>query len=177
MGRITLVTGGARSGKSSYALKLAQALSPPRYFIATCPRIDPELEGRIRRHREERRHQGWHTVEEERDLAKVVQKITSGVVVVDCLTLWVNNLFFAAPDISEETISRHTADLLERCSHKDVTYLFVTNEVGWSIVPENSQARRYRDLVGRCNQVMADAAHRVVLVACGQPLTIKNVEP
>lgn len=179
MAEIILVTGGARSGKSGYAQSLAEAETGTRVFIATCPPAaetgDREMAARIDRHREQRRQKGWQTIEEQLDLAGVLQDCTSHeVLLVDCLTLWVNNLLFhGSGDFSEDEIVEKGRELLAACAFCKGTVILVTNEVGLGIVPENPRAREYRDLVGRLNQVIARGADRVVLVTCGCPLTIK----
>ena len=97
MAEIILITGGSRSGKSAFAQKTAEALPGPRAYIATCPVIDPETEKRIRKHREARRGKGWETIEETVDLAGAIRRaVTCRVLLVDCLTLWINNLLHEA---------------------------------------------------------------------------------
>ncbi len=178
MGRLILVTGGARSGKSDYALQLAQSLPGPRCFIATCPVVDSEMDERIARHREERAWAEWQTVEEQTDIAAIL--LAHGddpVCLIDCLTLWVNNFMYLAEQsgklFSDEEM-RHQGDLLIRAAnvHRG-TVICVTNEVGMGIVPDNPAARFYRDLVGRCNRMMAAAAAEVYLISCGIPLRLK----
>ncbi|MDO8948173.1 MAG: bifunctional adenosylcobinamide kinase/adenosylcobinamide-phosphate guanylyltransferase [Desulfocapsaceae bacterium] len=178
MGRLILVTGGARSGKSDYALQLAQSLPSPRCFIATCPVVDSEMDERITRHREEREGAEWQTVEEQTDIAAILRSHQdSPVCLIDCLTLWVNNLLYNA-DMSEKLFGdaevRRQCDLLtEAASIHQGTVICVTNEVGMGIVPDNAAARVYRDLVGRCNRMIAAAASEVYLVSCGIPLRLK----
>ena len=181
MARVILITGGARSGKSDYALRLAETLPGPRVFVATCPPLDDEMRERIRKHRQERLKRHWHTIEEPVDPAKTLSD--SGhftVFLVDCLTLWVNNLLYRAEKdgvvLSEEVMEQYCGDLLEACSGVQGTVIFVTNEVGLGIVPDNKVARTYRDLVGRCNQVIAGGSDEVYLVSCGIPLTLKKKE-
>ncbi|MBU0665220.1 MAG: bifunctional adenosylcobinamide kinase/adenosylcobinamide-phosphate guanylyltransferase [Proteobacteria bacterium] len=178
MGRLILVTGGARSGKSDYALQLAQSLPSPRCFIATCPVVDSEMDERIARHREEREGEDWQTVEEQTDIAAILRRHQNdSVCLVDCLTLWVNNLLYHVEQSGKmftDTEMRHQCDLLtEAASIHQGTVICVTNEVGLGIVPDNPSARLYRDLVGRCNRMMAAAASEVYLVSCGIPLQLK----
>ncbi len=178
MGRLILVTGGARSGKSDYALQLAQSLPGPRCFIATCPVVDSEIDERIARHREEREGAEWQTVEEQTDIAAVLRSHHDyPVCLIDCLTLWVNNLMYRVEQSSEvftDAEMRQQCDILtEAASIHQGTVICVTNEVGMGIVPDNAAARVYRDLVGRCNRMMAAAASEVVLVSCGIPLHLK----
>lgn len=179
MGRIILVTGGSRSGKSDYALKAAEQLEKPRVFIATCPRIDGEMEDRIERHQARRAASEWTTVEETLDLEGALQRDpAAATIIVDCLTLWINNLMYEAElknaAIDESIIARRAAGVAEAARSVPATVFFVTNEIGLGIIPDNPASRLYRDLVGRCNQTMGGAADEVVLVTCGVPLKIKG---
>ncbi|MDD3814671.1 MAG: bifunctional adenosylcobinamide kinase/adenosylcobinamide-phosphate guanylyltransferase [Desulfocapsaceae bacterium] len=178
MGRLILVTGGARSGKSDYALQLAQSLPSPRCFIATCPVVDSEMDERIARHRLERAGTEWQTVEEQTEIAAVLrQHQNDPVCLIDCLTLWVNNLMYRVEQsgkLFSDSEMRHQCDLLTGAvSIHQGTVICVTNEVGLGIVPDNPAARLYRDLVGRCNRMVAAAASEVYLVSCGIPLRLK----
>jgi adenosylcobinamide kinase / adenosylcobinamide-phosphate guanylyltransferase len=176
---VILVAGGSRSGKSDYARTRAEAIKGPRVFIATCPQVDEEMGERIRKHQLARRQANWHTVEEHVNICGALRASQAyDVFLVDCLTLWVNNLLYRAVGqggtISEEYIVRKCNELEEVCSLLHGTFFFVTNEVGTGIVPEDSQSRLYRDLVGRCNQQVASWANEVVLVSCGLPLVLKS---
>lgn len=183
MGKIILVTGGARSGKSSYALERAETLSFKRLFLATCPNIDAgedsEMTERVRRHQEERQGRGWVTIESETELAGVFSDQGSGfdVVLLDCITLWVNNVLFSqenqGSEVTDQTIGALCKQWLGAAEKFPGTVIIVTNEVGLGIVPDNALARKYRDLVGTCNQLIGKIADEVVLVSCGIPLTIK----
>lgn len=179
MAKIILITGGSRSGKSAYAQKLAESLEGPRTYIATCPVVDEEMRQRIRRHQLAREGGRWQTVEEPLDVAgAVAANKASPVLLLDCLTLWVSNLMFQARDQAgkptEDDVADRCRQLLHACRDHAGTILFVTNEVGLGIVPENELARRYRDLVGRCNQTIAAGADVVTLVVCGLPLHLKG---
>ena len=179
MVKIILVTGGSRSGKSIHAQKLGESLVGPRAYVATCPVVDEEMRLRILRHQEARRGRGWRTMEETVDLAGVLGRCGGvSVLLVDCLTLWVNNLLYHAQrngaDVDEEQVARRCEDLLAACRRRGGTVILVTNEVGMGIVPENPLARKYRDLVGRCNQIIAAGADTVTLVTCGIPLNLKG---
>lgn len=179
MGSVTLVTGGSRSGKSAFAQQLGEEGAGPRLFLATCPVIDPEMAGRIRRHVQDRQQGGWETVEETIDLAGQLRSAHHyATVLIDCLTLWVNNLQYeaeqAAGQIDEDTIRRLAQKLLEAAREHPGEIIMVTNEVGLGIVPDNAAARLYRDLVGRCNQCIGREADKVFLVSCGIAQQIKG---
>lgn len=179
MARIALVTGGCRSGKSDYAQRLAESLPPPRLYVATCPVIDDEMAMRIERHRQSRRQRDWQTVEEPIDLEGVFRTHTRhNAILVDCVTLWINNLMYEAERdqrrISEEQIAETIELAIDAATAVQGDVIFVTNEVGWGVVPDNPQARRYRDLIGRANQVLAARAESVTLVCCGIPLQLKG---
>jgi len=181
MGKIILVTGGSRSGKSQYAQRTAETLPGPRAFIATCPDIDEEMRARIRRHQKARRGRGWHTIEEPLDIENAIRGANGfPSLVVDCLTLWINNLLYEADTtgktVSETEIVARCRGLISACDKHPGTILFVTNEVGMGIIPEHPLSRLYRDLVGRCNQTMAAASHRVILLVAGQPMELKTGE-
>jgi len=179
MAKIVLITGGCRSGKSAFAQASAEALPGPRAYVATCPVIDRETEERIRRHREARHGKGWETIEETVDLAGVLRRAGDyRVLLVDCLTLWINNLLYEAQrqgkGFTEETVADRCRELIDACGAFPGTAIFVTNELGMGIVPENETARRFRDIAGRCNQEIAAAAQTVTFVVSGIPLEIKN---
>lgn len=181
MADIILVTGGSRSGKSSHAQKLAETLGGPRAYLATCPILDEEMAERCRKHQEARSAAAWDTIEEERDIAGVIRKDrTHSVILVDCLTLWVNNLMYAAEQegklLTEEDIATDCRLLLEACKAFSGTVIFVTNEVGMGIVPGNPASRRFRDLAGRCNQIMAASANDVIFMVSGIPWPLKKRE-
>jgi adenosylcobinamide kinase/adenosylcobinamide-phosphate guanylyltransferase len=181
MAEIILITGGSRSGKSAFAEKTAEALPGPRTYIATCPAIDPEMEERIRKHREARRGKGWETIEETADLAGVIRRAGAcRVLLVDCLTLWINNLLYEAEKggeiFTEEAAAGLCRELTDSCRAFGGTVIFVTNELGMGIVPDNETARRFRDIAGRCNQEIAAAADTVTLVVSGIPLNLKSKE-
>ena len=178
MAEIILVTGGSRSGKSAFAQKTAEALPGPRAYIATCPVIDPETEERIRKHREARHGKDWETIEETVDLAGAVRRAVGyRVLLVDCLTLWINNLLYEAEKrgeiFTEEAAAGLCRELTDSCMAFGGTVIFVTNELGMGIVPDNETARRFRDIAGRCNQEIAAAADTVTLVVSGIPLRLK----
>lgn len=172
------ISGGARSGKSLYAEQRALALDGPRSYIATCPVLDKEMDARIELHRQRRAGQGWHTIEEPVDLASaLVATRTSAVVLVDCVTLWVNNMLYnsSAADkfISEGWMHSTTQKVIDAARLGERTVIFVSNELGMGIVPADALSRRYRDLVGRCNQTLATQADEAVFMVSGLPLSLK----
>lgn len=179
MAKIILVTGGARSGKSSYALELAESLADHKLFIATCPDLDTEMADRVDRHKKEREGRGWATIESQVDLASVftVQARAYDVVLVDCITLWVNNILYINEQksvaVSDSSIAELCGAWLQQADRLEAVVIVVTNEVGLGVVPDNALARKYRDLVGTCNQLIAKRADEVVLVSCGIPLRLK----
>jgi len=165
--QLTLVLGGARSGKSRYAETLIAAEPPPWAYIATAEPLDNEMRARIAAHRA-RRGTGWQTIEAPRDLAGALATNAGGAVLVDCLTLWLSNLMLADADVEAESAR------LERALTSIATpVVLVSNEVGSGIVPENALARRFRDAQGRLNQRIAARADRVVLMVAGLPLVVK----
>lgn len=170
--RLTLVTGGARSGKSTWAEGLATASRRPRRYIATAQAFDAEMQDRIARHRAQR-GEGWTTVEAPLELAAALEEAKpEEVVLVDCLTLWLSNHLLAGHDLAAE--AGRLVDALLACSAPVVC---VTNEVGWGIVPADPLSRRFRDEQGRLNQRLAALAGLVVAVLCGLPLALKGQVP
>lgn len=179
MAYMVLVTGGGRSGKSEYARRMAEAMEGPRGFVATCPSIDEEMDERIQRHRRARDKSKWETLEEPYHLDRVVRDAKAfNVLVIDCLTLWINNLMYQAEpegrSLGEDDVTERCRDLLDACNEFYGAIIFVTNEVGMGIVPENRASRLYRDLVGRCNQIIAESADQVTMVVSGIPFNLKN---
>ncbi|OPY93415.1 MAG: Bifunctional adenosylcobalamin biosynthesis protein CobP [Syntrophaceae bacterium PtaU1.Bin231] len=178
MARVILVTGGCRSGKSAYAQQLAESLTGRRTYVATSPIIDAEMAARVKKHREARARSAWDTIEAPLDLAGAVGRGGGeDILLVDCLTLWVNNVLHEAQregrKITEEQITVLCGDVLRTCRQRGGTVIFVTNEVGMGIVPDNPLARGFRDLAGRCNQTVAAKADEVWFVVSGIPVKIK----
>ena len=179
MSRIVLVTGGSRSGKSAHALRLAESRPGPWTFVATCPETDEEMAKKIEAHKQERDVRTWTTIEEEVDLAGAIGRAgAAGVILVDCLTLWVNNLMYRASsagrEVTEQQVAELTDAVIRAARSAPGTVIFVTNEVGLGIVPPDASTRLYRNLVGRCGQAIAAAADAAVLVVCGLPITLKG---
>lgn len=178
MARVVMVTGGTRSGKSEFAMRLAESLPGPRAFVATCPVSDDEMAERIRRHKARRAAGNWRTFEEATDLAGLLASLGEyRVILVECLTLWVNNLLFHEAEGEAALTEDRIRTLMDRAlmvsASLDASVVFVTNEVGMGIVPENPLARRWRDLVGACNQTAAAAADEAFMVVCGLPIRLK----
>ncbi len=170
MKRIILITGGARSGKSGYAEKLALSLSDAPVYLATARIWDEEFRERVRRH-QARRGPQWTNIEEEKQLSR--HDLSGRVVLVDCLTLWATNFFF---DL-ESDVDRALAALQEefdRFTQQDATFIFVTNEIGMGGTSDNAIQRRFTDLQGWMNQYAAARADEVILMVSGIPVKIKG---
>ena len=168
---VTLVLGGARSGKSVQAERLVEASRLRPVYVATSEPHDEEMRERIAAHRA-RRGEGWRTVEEPLHLADTLaaEAKPDRIVLVNCLTLWVSNLMMAERDIGHET--HRLTDTLAGGLEGPV--ILVSNEVGLGIVPDNALARAFRDHAGRLNEAVAAVADSVVFVAAGLPLRLKG---
>jgi adenosylcobinamide kinase/adenosylcobinamide-phosphate guanylyltransferase len=167
--RLTLVLGGARSGKSRYAEGLITARAPPWIYVATAQAGDDEMAQRIAAHRAQR-NAGWQMIEAPHDLAGALDAAAAHApLLVDCMTLWLSSRMLAEADLDAEI-----ARLEEALARRTGTAVLVSNEVGYGIVPDNALARRFRDAQGRLNQRMAARADRVVLVVAGLPLVVKG---
>lgn len=177
MATITLITGGARSGKSRFAQETAETYPGERLFIATAQPFDREMEVRIAKHREERANR-FTTMEAPFDLAAAVRNVSaaSRIIVVDCLTVWLGNLLFRYEN-DEAAIAAAIAEFTESIDNVAIDTLIVTNEVGMGIVPENALARRFRDLSGKLNSTVARRADNVYLCVCGLPMAVKGTLP
>ena len=173
MKRVTLVTGGARSGKSRHALSL-MAPYGKRAFIATAEAMDEEMCERIANHQAER-DDSYLTVEAPVRLADAIRGLPGEVeaAIVDCLTVWMGNLMHHLED-DDAAIQRETAELLEALRDPPVDIVLVTNELGMGIVPDNPMSRRFRDLAGWLNQDVAAVADTVTFVVSGMPMNLKE---
>jgi adenosylcobinamide kinase/adenosylcobinamide-phosphate guanylyltransferase len=168
MTKSILITGGARSGKSALAERMTLALGTPALYIATAEAWDDEMADRIARHRA-RRGAEWETVAEPLDLVRALTETDGGAPrLVDCVTLWLSNLMLGGHDWEAEVA--RIADLVPRLA---APVVFVTNEVGSGIVPDNALARAYRDAAGIANQRLADACDELWLCVSGHPLKVK----
>jgi adenosylcobinamide kinase / adenosylcobinamide-phosphate guanylyltransferase len=168
--RLTLVLGGARSGKSRHAEGLVAAFPTPWLYVATAEGLDDEMRDRIAEHRA-RRGADWETVDAPLDLPEVIARHRGRheVLLIDCLTLWLSNVMLSGRDTAAER-----ARLLQGLRGADKTIVAVSNEVGLGLVPDNALARRFRDEQGRLNAEVAALAEHVVLMAAGLPLVLKG---
>jgi adenosylcobinamide kinase/adenosylcobinamide-phosphate guanylyltransferase len=168
--KITFVLGGARSGKSSFAEKLVENSGLQPVYLATGRAFDKEMESRISIHRD-RRGNEWQTVEEPLDLVGALEKHAGHdrFVLVDCLTLWITNLMMA-----EQNVAAETKTLIAALRQLSGPVVFVSNEVGLGIVPENRMAREFRDHAGFLHQAVASVADEVYFMAAGLPLKMKG---
>lgn len=169
--RVTLVLGGARSGKSRFAESEALATGLRPIYVATAEIHDDEMRDRVSKHQKLREGQGWTTMEEPFDLAGLIEREAhqDRILLVDCLTLWLSNLMGA-----ERSVDAEMATLLSVLVTVSGPVFLVSNEVGMGIVPENKLAREFRDHAGRLHQQIAAAASEVYLVAAGLPLKLKG---
>jgi len=174
--RVVVVTGGARSGKSRFAKELAKQSGGEVVFVATASAQDEEMIRRIERHRRSRPRQ-WKMVEEEVDLVGVIDVLgeESKTVIIDCITLWLSNLIERGH--RDKEILQETKRLSRALLQSPHTVILVTNDVGSGIVPENALARRFRDLAGEVNQILASSSQEVYLMVAGIPVKIKPNKP
>ncbi len=172
MGKIIFILGGARSGKSTYALKMAKDAGRRVAFLATCEPLDREMKKRITLHKD-KRPSHWKTFEEPRDPVLLLKKIGSkfDYIVIDCLTLMISNLMLKG--LKEAAIERKINKLLDVLNKIKAQSVIVSNEVGLGIVPEKKLARDFRDIAGRMNQIVADKSDSVIFLVSGLPWRIK----
>ncbi len=170
MRKIILITGGQRSGKSSKAEQLALSLSPNPVYMATAHIWDDEFRERVRKH-QARRGPQWTNIEEETALSQ--HDMTGRVVVVDCVTLWLTNFFFANNSDVDKSLGLAKAEF-EKFTEPDATYIFVTNEIGSGGVSENAIQRKFTDLEGWMNQYIASKADEVILMVSGIEVKVKG---
>jgi adenosylcobinamide kinase / adenosylcobinamide-phosphate guanylyltransferase len=166
---IIYISGGARSGKSHYAQNLAKRLSPNPIYLATAQALDSEMEQRILRHQMDRDAR-WQNHEEPADLAGALRRLDAdgAVILIDCLTLWLSNLMLAECDIAAQR-----AALCALLPTLRATTIFVSNEVGMGIVPDNALSRHFRDEAGRLNQDIAALSHQAYFMVSGLPLRLR----
>lgn len=166
---VTLLIGGARSGKSTLSVEMGERSGLPVTFLATAQALDGDMAERIDRHRAER--PDWPVVEEPVDLVGALATVPGDhLVIVDCLTLWVSNLLFA--DLDDATIGRRAASFSAAIAGRPGPSVVVTNEVGLGLHPDTALGRRYRDLLGRVNQVVAARADRTLWLVAGRAVPL-----
>ena len=167
-----LLTGGSRSGKSRYALKLSKKYNK-KFFLATAEPLDEEMQERIERHQEER-GEGWVTLEEPLDLTRVLKKEQGRfeVLILDCITLWLNNLIMSGAGREEILAKLH--QFVEECKNSKGTIIVITNELGSGIIPMDASVRAFRDVAGEANQVLASEFDEVINMVSGIPVVIKS---
>lgn len=183
--QFTFILGGARSGKSAYAMALARRGNAPTLYVATATPSDAEMRAKIRRHRADRPKR-WTTIEEPIDLAErlAARAKPGAIAIIDCLTVWMGNLLerhvadFNAPKAAEIARAQRQArtELRRLCALPrggQLRLIVVSNEVGSGIVPDNPISRAYRELLGEANQYLAQRADRVVLMVAGLPVEVK----
>lgn len=170
MKRVVLITGGSRSGKSSYAEKLALELSENPVYLATARIWDEEFRERVQRH-QARRGPQWTNIEEEKYLSR--HTLAGRVIVVDCLTLWCTNFFFDLESDVDRALEAAKAEF-DRFTAQEATFLFVTNEIGMGGTSDNEIQRKFTDLQGWMNQYVAARADEVILLVSGIPVKIKG---
>lgn len=187
MGRLILVSGATRSGKSSFAETQAEKLDKPVAYLATAEALDLEMHNRIEHH-QRRRNPAWKTFEEPYEIDKVINDNQEKypIWVLDCITLYISNLLFAqigevegdnfVADHINEHILKKIDNLIAIINNANIDIFIVTNEIGWGLVPPDPISRLYRDIVGRVNQKLADAANEVYIVMLGIPVKIKPRE-
>ncbi|NOX20417.1 MAG: bifunctional adenosylcobinamide kinase/adenosylcobinamide-phosphate guanylyltransferase [Nitrospirae bacterium] len=173
-GEIVFVLGGARSGKSSFALNEAEGIGSKRAYVATARITDNEMAERVRRHQAERAHR-WETFEEPLKIKELFGNLKGrfDVIVLDCITLWISNMMLDG--LEEEAILEETRGLcsvLAEIASESSVYI-VSNEVGLGIVPDNPLARQFRDVAGRVNQLIAQVADRVYFIVSGLSMKLK----
>lgn len=169
MKRIILITGGARSGKSSYAEKLALSLSPHPVYMATAHVWDDEFRQRVIRHQQARGPE-WTNIEEEKELSR--HDVNGRVVLIDCVTLWCTNFFFELQGNMMQALEAVKQEF-DRFTAQEVTFIFVTNEIGMGGTSENELQRKFTDMQGWMNQYVASRADEVILMVCGIPMKVK----
>lgn len=181
MGKLTLILGGARSGKSNYAKQLAEARGKQVIYIATAEALDPEMQTRIETHKKERPAQ-WKTLEIPRGVGRAIrdQPIPAGMVLLDCLTMLISNILLAASnsddkpdeDKASRSVEAEMEALLSAIQDSPADWIVVSNEVGMGLVPPYPLGRLYRDVLGKANQKLASAADEVYLLVAGIPIPL-----
>lgn len=169
MKRIILITGGQRSGKSTYAEEMALSLSSEPVYMATAHIWDDEFKERVDKHKE-RRRTNWINIEEEKVLSRHI--LPQKVILIDCVTLWCTNYFFSFDGDVDKSLEYIKMEF-DKFTNQDSTFIFVTNEIGCGGVAENKLQRKFTDLLGWINQYIASKSDEVFLLVSGIPLKIK----
>ena len=182
MKELWFVLGGARSGKSTYALELAKNLGCRTLFVATATPSDEFMQERISNHRKER-PQDWQTLEADRNVGQTISRISHqfDVIIIDCLTVLAGNCIFQLPEPISETdawqaIQPEIEGIIEAWMASNATFIIVSNEVGLGIVPSTNLGCAYRDALGRANRQIAQAATNVVFMVSGLPMILKQTD-
>jgi adenosylcobinamide kinase/adenosylcobinamide-phosphate guanylyltransferase len=170
MGKIIFILGGVKSGKTNYATSQAIRHGGPVTYLATGSAGDKEMKRKIEEHKK-MRPKNWETIEEPLDLISRIRKITSKIIVIDCINFWVSNLL--ASGMSKEKILKKTSVFCSLLLKKKIHTFIISNEVGMSLVPVNKTGRGFQELLGKVNQVIADYADKVYLMVTGIPLKVK----
>lgn len=179
---ITLITGGIKSGKSNFALRLAETQKQrgtrkqqgKLYFIATAVHIDDEMKERIRIHKKNRSSE-WTTIEEPKDLGAALTKVPEkSIILIDCLTLWLGNLLSSKEEVTFPLLEKKIGSILSLIRKNKISAIFISNEVGSGIIPDNKLSRIYGDLLGKLNQIIAQSADEVYLMVSGISIKIKE---
>lgn len=166
---IHYITGGERSGKSSYAQKLAESLSDSPYYLATSRIWDKDFEKRVERHKNDR-DERWTTIEEEKEISKVIPN--NSVVVIDCVTLWLTNLYLDTENNVEKALELASIEI-ENLSKIKSQIIIISNEIGMGVHAQNHIARKFTELQGWTNQLIANKADKAIFMVSGLPLKLK----
>jgi adenosylcobinamide kinase/adenosylcobinamide-phosphate guanylyltransferase len=174
MKKFIFILGGARSGKSSYAMNLAKSTGKRIVFIATCIPGDSEMKHRIKLHKKSR-PRTWWVMEEGIHIDSALRKAKAScdAILIDCMGLFISNLM--AVESSDKKIEEKVRRVIEQIKRRSTDVIVVSNEVGMGIVPDNPQARRFRDLLGRVNQMIAKEADTVIIMHAGIPVVMKHL--
>ncbi|TET45008.1 bifunctional adenosylcobinamide kinase/adenosylcobinamide-phosphate guanylyltransferase [Candidatus Aerophobetes bacterium] len=173
MAKLIFITGGARSGKSRFAVNLAKQLASKVTFVATAIPKDEEMLERIRQHQKDRPAH-WRTMEEGKNLSLALSQLDTSceLVLIDCLSFLISNLLL--DNTEEENIIKQVKEIAGKALHLTPTFIVVSNEVGYGVVPPTRLGRKFRDICGRANQIMAEQAQEVYLMISGIPMRIKR---
>ncbi|HAW49809.1 TPA: bifunctional adenosylcobinamide kinase/adenosylcobinamide-phosphate guanylyltransferase [bacterium] len=167
------IFGGVRSGKTSYAINLAKNIGGSVIYIATCIFFDDEMEKRIEIHKKMRPKE-WRTIEEGKSLSSVIRDISCDVAIIDCLGIYISNLLVEG--FLDDEILKDISDIKDIIKTKDFSVILISNEVGLGVVPNDSLSRRFCDIIGISNQMMAEEFDEVIFMRAGIPIKMKGYE-